>query len=288
MPVNTPLPVTEAVAAWDRLLEMPEPVVRAIKDRGPKRRYLMGAEVIINEPDFQHVSVLDRAVAQAKSVGRIVVRSAEGKMTGFGTGSLIGRDLLLTNNHVLPDVATATASTVEFNFLDADGKGDPAGNVDVFQLDPSVFAASPYREARDGGVDGEHLDYTVVGVALRDGTSASERWGRTDIARDDTWFGIGHDVFIVQHPSGAPKHVSLARNEIVHIQPPHVFYYLTDTLPGSSGSAVLDQTWSMVGLHHAAGYYQDADLQIYRANEAVRITSVVADLPPEIRSRIGT
>ena len=39
------------------------------------------------------------------AVGRIRIRAASGRALGFGTGSLVGPRLLLTNHHVLPDRA---------------------------------------------------------------------------------------------------------------------------------------------------------------------------------------
>lgn len=278
--------MTQSVPMPD--VQFDKTLASTIEARGPSRNPMPMPEAIIGDVDFQPVSVLDRAVAQAKSVGRVVVRDSSGKERGFGTASLIGRDLLLTNAHVLPDLATASQSSVQFNFLEADANGQPIGDFDEYELDGSTFAVSPYHKAEDGGVDHDHLDFAVVGVRAKSGKSASDVWGRTEIDTSRDWFGVGHDVFIVQHPSGRPKHVSLARNEIVQVEGSLTFHYLTDTLPGSSGSAVLDQTWSMVGLHHASSVYRAADMRNYPANEAIQIWAILGALPEEVRARVGT
>jgi len=75
-------------------------------------------ERVINTPDFVDVRYLEAGTRASRAVGRVDIRDHAGRVTGFGTGSLVTSRLLLTNHHVLPDADTAAASQIEFNFED--------------------------------------------------------------------------------------------------------------------------------------------------------------------------
>jgi V8-like Glu-specific endopeptidase len=57
-------------------------------------------------------------------------------------------------------------------------------------------------------------------------------------------------VIVVQHPNGGYKQIVLTSNYVVAIKG-HVLHYTTDTMPGSSGSPVFNDSWQVVAIHHA-------------------------------------
>jgi V8-like Glu-specific endopeptidase len=59
-------------------------------------------------------------------------------------------------------------------------------------------------------------------------------------------------VQIIQHPNGEEKQLAYRANIVVHSDTTYL-QYLTDTLPGSSGSPVFNRDWKLVALHHAGG-----------------------------------
>ena len=68
-----------------------------------------------------------------------------------GRGRCVGQRLLLTNNHVLPDVATAEQAAAEFNWeIDLD---DVTGTAATYRLDPKALFLTD-----------AHLDYSLVAV----------------------------------------------------------------------------------------------------------------------------
>ncbi|MBW4617640.1 MAG: serine protease [Desmonostoc vinosum HA7617-LM4] len=64
-------------------------------------------ERIINQSDLMSISFLEEGLLVARSVGHIGFRSITGRRS-LGTGFMVSPRLLLTNNHVLPDVGQAT------------------------------------------------------------------------------------------------------------------------------------------------------------------------------------
>jgi endonuclease G len=80
----------------------------------PKAMAAAGAvlERVINTEDFVGVRYLETGVNASRAVGRVDIRDQAGRVVSYGTGSLVSPELLLTNNHVLPDADTACASVV--------------------------------------------------------------------------------------------------------------------------------------------------------------------------------
>ncbi len=226
----------------------------------------------------------------ARAVGRIRIRASSGRNLGYGTGSMVAPRLLLTNNHVLPDAATAAASLVEFNVQDGlDGK---PMTPTAFRLMPGdFFATSP------------ELDCTLVAVQPR--AEAGEDlellgWSAPPLADDDPVL-VEEYVNIIQHPGGRPKQVAMRDNQIVDLLP-EFLHYRTDTEPGSSGSPVFNDQWELVGLHHSGVPKRDGQAGSSRlaaasgprrwansgfdwiANEGVRLSRIlrlVKDLSPD-------
>lgn len=84
-------------------------------------------------------------------------------------------------------------------------------------------------------------------------------------------------VFIIGHPRGGGLSFSLVNNELVAADPTRL-HYLAPTEPGSSGSPVFNEKWSLVGLHHR-GHDTIENLfggAPYAANEAYWIGEIRA------------
>jgi hypothetical protein len=87
----------------------------------------------------------------------------------------------------------------------------------------------------------------------------------------------GDRVAIIQHPGGLLKQVALHHNLVTYAGDARI-QYLTDTMPGSSGSPVFDAEWRVVAIHHAS----DIDLmggkkEIFR-NQGIPISRVASGL----------
>lgn len=224
----------------------------------------MGILQLIGEDESVAVAVVER-IAQAVRATAYV----EGRVPGSG---VLMRGALLTNNHVLvglqndrpasPDDARNVV--VRLNFQDAPD-GTPLEPADV-RLEP--------EQLLHASVD---LDYALVGLD----SSVNQAWGHVRLVGSGE-LDRGDDVFVIGHPDGRPKRISLADNEVLERADPWL-RYSADTLAGSSGSPVFDRNFDFVALHHAA--HHNASIGPY--NEAVIGAAILADLPETVRTRFA-
>lgn len=193
-------------------------------------------ERIVLTDDLLGVGYLEGGVTASAAVGRVNIRNAQGRLVGYGTGSLVSPDLLLTNHHVLPDAGTAGFSVIEFDYQDGvDGLPRP---VRAFPLDPDRFFAADRA-----------LDFALVAVKA---TAEDLRpFGFNRLIGSEGKAIVGDFVTIVQHPGGGKKQVALRENRVVDVLD-EFLHYETDTEPGSSGSPVFNDQWEIVALHHAS------------------------------------
>ncbi|GAA3367599.1 hypothetical protein GCM10020367_66330 [Streptomyces sannanensis] len=241
---------------------------------------VLGLERLIGRNNLTPVAFLEEGSLVARSVGRVTISGPGG---GHGTGFMISPSLLLTNNHVLRSKEEAGRSVVAFG-LQAGIDGRPLVPA-VFQLEPQRF----FVTHRD-------LDFSVVAVAERGAQGeALSSFGWLALSGAQGKVILGELVNIIQHPRGEPKQVALRENQIVDVLD-QFLQYESDTELGSSGSAVFNDQWEVVALHHSAVPKTDADgrpLSIdgtvwtpemgehrlaWKANEGVRISRMLQAL----------
>ena len=188
-------------------------------------------------PTFLPSAFLEAGALAVPSVVRI-------RTPGFlGTGFLIAADILLTNHHVIGSIKTAEASEVDFDYqanIDGTYVHHTASKLDP---SPSRFHTS------------EEHDVTAVGLHMPDGLK------RTPLRLSDEPAQVNDRVAIIQHPEGGRKQVALHRNFVLYADD-QILQYLTDTLPGSSGSPIFDSRWRIVGIHHSGGQIPEPNTQI--------------------------
>ncbi|WP_320780319.1 serine protease, partial [Streptomyces sp. CRN 30] len=267
----------QLLARAERLMRegefLPEPEP---PDAEPGRTAVVPERIIGAANEMRAVNFLTRGVRAARTVARVTIVE-DGRRAGFGTGFLVGERLLLTNNHVLPDAATATGSFAEFD-LEADVDGVPKP-VDPYDLAPDeLFVTDP------------ELDYTLVAVAVgSDGRRPGAAHGRLRLIARQGKIVIGEAVNVIGHPEGRPKEIAVRDNGLVN-QLPQFLHYRTDTAPGNSGSPVCNDQWEVVALHHAG--VPDPDGTGWIANEGARVSAILrhlasADLPAAQQSLLA-
>lgn len=214
-------------------------------------------EKIIEDNNLKPIAFLEQGIAVSKSVAHITL--ADG---GLATGFLITPDVLLTNWHVFRNKELARSAKVRFNYqTDLYGNFLPS---DEYDCDPnSLFKNNEVP-----------LDYAVVRIK----GEAGMKWGYLRPKAID--IEVNEKVNIIQHPAGGPKQIAMNDNEVKYVDET-IIQYITDTLPGSSGSPVFNDNWQVIALHHSGGNIPEPSTNsIHFRNEGIRIGAIIQDLPP--------
>ena len=202
------------------------------------------------------ISYLETGLQRSHAVVRIVTSDG-----ASGTGFVIPGDVLITNHHVLRNKSIAGEAVIQFNYQQtADGL---SAAVDEFRLTPSkLFKTS------------EEDDWTAVQIE----GAPTVTWGAIELKLAPV--RVGDNVNIIQHPGGGPKQLSFLANVVVFVGSGRV-QYLTDTLPGSSGSPVFDIAWNLVALHHSGGWLSEPNApekSTFYRNEGILLERLISGL----------
>jgi hypothetical protein len=246
---------------------------------------------------------LERLGAIMDRVCRVEVPT--GAKTGYGTGFLVGADMVLTNFHVLEPVlkgwpgASAETVTCRFDYAARADGSVAAGR--VVKLDPTKTIASspyspldtqPYPKPQEPGRD--CLDYALL--RLKEPVGAQPIGIKPEATADRRgWISLpavaydfaGPELYIVQHPRGQPIKLALETGALAVRPGDAVQYgpnaegtrvlYRTNTDRGSSGSPCFGPAWQLAALHHAG----DPDYGLVHTpqyNQGIPIDTVAAEL----------
>jgi hypothetical protein len=227
-------------------------------------------------------------LARLEAIGQCTCRIEYPVNTARGTGWLVGRDLLLTNWHVvdaaLPGGAWDAREIVcRFDYaLTAQGTQPgseqrlaPAWCVDASPPSPAELGTGA------GAATADTLDFALLRLARPVGdepapSGNARRW--IEIGPPQPLPKANDIVFVVQHPQGLP--VKLAAGDVRSVAADGLrLYHSANTQGGSSGSVVLDAKLQPVGLHHAGDLlYGATGLGTPQRNQAVPIGPIAARL----------
>ncbi|MDQ3015170.1 MAG: serine protease [Bacteroidota bacterium] len=213
-------------------------------------------KIIGKESTLLDIAYLETGLIRAAAVVRIELPDG-----ATGSGFLVRDNIIITNNHVIGNKAVALDAKVQFNYQrNAEGLDL---KVKEYALDPANgFATSP--KDKD--------DWT----AIRLKGDANSEWGALDL-KENT-IKKNQRVTIIQHPNGLHKQIALHHNYVRYADE-NVVQYLTDTLPGSSGSPVFDDQWHLIALHHSGGNIREPGTKrIAFRNEGIHINKVIEGL----------
>lgn len=197
------------------------------------------------ESTLMPIHFLELGLIKANSVARVETPD------GYGSGFLIADNFFVTNNHVIESEANARKTVLRFNYQKTqDGMHNKH---EEFNLDPSA-----------GFVTSLENDWTIVKI----NGDANSKYGALPLQK--CALKLDDFVNIIQHPGGEHKQIALYHNFITFADESRV-QYLTDTLPGSSGSPVFNSDWEVVALHHSGGWMvEPGTSNEYYRNEGIR------------------
>lgn len=204
-----------------------------------------------------------------------------------GTGFLISKDAVMTNNHVIKSFTDAKSVQFEFG-----QNGEMQGNTNLIfgfcitysnTVSPiNCFRMKKPSDGNESGVfftsDENDLDFTVVRIDI----PTNHTFGFISLKESALAEPLSR-CYIIGHPKGRPKEVSLQKNIVLETEVDGKYvHYTTDTQKGSSGSPVFNDKWQVIALHRSAGKTEYDIIKeefIWHTNEGVLIEFIKNKLP---------
>lgn len=192
--------------------------------------------------------------------------------TSYGTGFLLGPNVVMTNHHVLADVIAGNGGgpadvLLRFDYKRlADGTTLNEGTVYRLPAEDWLIDSSPpdpidtLPEPKAGVPAPDRLDYALLRV---DGTPGADTIGGAaePEAAVRGWIPLpdgerelvpGSALYIMQHPQAAPLKLAIDTEAVIGTNANGTrLTYRTNTEPGSSGSPCFNHDWDLVALHHS-------------------------------------
>ena len=222
------------------VLEKIDPTIKEVVSIPQEKINQIVKEGIIGSNNMISSYFLHKGSKVARSVGRI---SNKNTREALGTGFLISPNLIMTNNHVIPNKVTANACIIEFDFF-SDNSGNPI-KANEFELQPDRLFLTSSQNV---------FDFTLIAIQPINQLGVSvNQFGWIQLIEETGKAHIGERLNIIHHPLGQPQHISIRENLLVTHEESKIYLkYMTDTEPGSSGSPVLNDEWELVALHRAS------------------------------------
>ncbi len=242
---NAPTGLTYRIVQY--LFESPSAVLQSVRDpRDPK---LKPVSFYAADLALQQAA---RSVAKLRNVGRDGLRVC--------TGFMVASDLLLSNEHCVPDARICARMLVYFDW------------------DPTREDASKRFECVKLETVNRSLDFALVRLNARAGDA--QAWGSLSLAAREV--PEGENLYVIQYPGvREPKQVArencaLSKPTAPGVDPAQLsdFGHTCDTKQGSSGSPVLALDNRVIGLHHWG--FDLPDRNWNDQNRAVRIAAIAA------------
>lgn len=288
--MNVPFPkqigdVIEWAESQDRVKDM----LKALRVSNSKNLKLKQvADALLRAADLEKIVSSNPELFSDPDAWRLAMMRAEHTVCrvenpdgrAWGSGFLVGPDLVMTNHHV-KDASSGdfegnpTSVRFRFGFRKAASGQAEGGKVCALATnDGGPRSWLLYESPTDS------LDFAIVRLADRLGEepvstfigAPQRRW----LALDQVDVKVGQALFILQHPLGDV--LKMANGGLKSRQSGWLEYEV-DTEPGSSGSPVFDNQWRLVALHSRAGQGQ--------VNRGVDLAAILADIPPTLKNSLS-
>jgi hypothetical protein len=251
-------------------------------------RNLIGTSCFITARNYAEISHQIQAVCQI-----LLPLNAEGKKE-HATGFLIGRGLIMTNNHVIPDINTAAHKDCKARFFYEEGRESFEVNFNPDADNKGFFLSSeqPGNKSHNP-LTPDKLDFTIIAIKPHPKIDAIY----------DSYISIFERALpkvmdyanIIHHPTLNEKQklalnihepfkiVTLRENRVKVIDSNGLaIHYTAKTMGGSSGAPVLNDHGHLYGLHYSkCGTHLDLE-----CNRAVSILAIANRIAHETRKKI--
>lgn len=261
-------------------------------ERGDVEQTAEGSPESLNEPGvgMRSLKEIQRASIIANRRGAVIRLGRH----AIGGGFLVGPDLLLTAEHVVPSRGAplprkAKNIDVVFDFYDEGGVEAETGKVvevrEILRASPVFGQELAGTLLGDWDVPDTHLDYALLRLARRAGEDRTEDTGtRGWYSLDESWIDVSRSglVTLYHFPLGGWIHGSFILDG-VRLNPARTetrMRYRTNSLPGSSGGFLVDESGLLIGVHNYGTKAENQGIPIWRIAQDLKAFLKAERIPP--------
>lgn len=233
-------------------------------------------ERVFSDESFKTYNWYMTGADRCLAVARIGKESAK----GFGTGFLMrgisfheklkDEFVLLTNSHVISDDPDENSLRSDEAVIIFEVLNKMLGVNDEFR-GCEIIWSSPSNK----------LDATIIRFKPEDLPGLKKLTESITFYPVSKWLPVknnGQRVYIIGHPAGGTLQLSFLDNLLLDHNDPRI-HYRTPTIGGSSGSPVFNDSWQLIGIHHAGdeNMLKLDGTGTYEANEGMWIQAVIRE-----------
>ena len=229
-----------------------------------------GFKGLFGKASYETHDWMMKALNRARAVGRIW-RNEDGMASGFlvSQGGLLSpkwenQQVFVTNSHVISkrpedDIRTMKPEEAEITFdaLHENDRKQPR-----YKINKRILWES------------KELDTTIVALNQEVKEIPDLEPAKKGLLTDDKG---KNRIYVIGHPDGKKLSFSLQDNHLLAFDETHL-HYRSPTTHGSSGSALFNHEWELVGIHHSGKSRMprlDKPQKTYRANAGSPIQAII-------------
>jgi len=246
-----------------------------------------GVERAVDEFGFLDVRLFAKRLTEVQHRVAYVFAKYGVAEIALGSGLLVGPDLVLTNQHVVPEVQQpglpvsslharcdyfASGAGVDFAVSNAEpvAAALPFANGSVeASADPTVLPGPDELDAA--------LLRMAIPVASTIPTGGRAQRGFETLSPAGALPVVGGGIIVVQHPEGMPMRMVVEKQgAVIALRGDRRVRYVANTEGGSSGSPCFDLDWQLVALHHFGGPSRADNPRLAAWNQGVPTRTITA------------
>lgn len=232
-------------------------------------------EVLVRKQVVHYQDVVEFRGALAKAEAAVCRVETP---TGYGTGVLVGKNLVLTNHHVVASVLDGAGKLSGALHCLFDHKksskayATPARRVKVTAVLVSSTPASEDYKPHEVATNPDQLDYALMTLAEDIGDQpivlGGEARGYVEVDAAVSAPAVSDGLIVLQHPLSQPMKIDIGA--VTAIAGTRIRHSV-NTDKGSSGAPVFDAGLRLVALHHAGFDWPATD---YPYNQAIPLALI--------------
>ena len=199
---------------------------------------------------------LDSALVKTRAVGRLTIERGS-----TGTCFLVSPRHVLTTHHLFSSGDDVATCAVAFERAGA-------GTEVIRRATNMLWASSAELDAAIIELEAPVDDASAISLSTAKQATVS----------------TGDRIVVIGHPFGGALSFSVSDTVTISADE-RIFRYSTSTVPGSSGSAIFDKDWNLLGMHYASHTNRSREVD----NEGIPASAILRALDPfpSVRSALG-